>query len=176
MGVDLSKLIPDLKDMKTMTPHPLLDKDGTLWNVGMMAGSGGLKVAVFKVPPPETEEEKRNPWLKTQLVAAIPSSRSMSFSYFHSFFMTENYLIYPEMPWIAGDLLKMVWEFVIKGNGFMHSMYWDYDAPLSFKVVKKSTGEVVPINYVADPMAFFHIINAYEVDGHIVLDAPFNQQ
>ena len=31
----------------------------------------------------------------------------------------------------------------------------------------------VPLNYEADPMGFYHIINAYEESGHIVLDAPF---
>ena len=31
----------------------------------------------------------------------------------------------------------------------------------------------VPLNYEADPMGFFHIINAYEESGHLVLDAPF---
>ena len=31
----------------------------------------------------------------------------------------------------------------------------------------------MPINYEADPMGFFHIINAYEESRHLVLDAPF---
>ena len=31
----------------------------------------------------------------------------------------------------------------------------------------------VPLNYEADPMGFYHIINAYEDSGHLVLDAPF---
>ena len=114
-SVELNKIVPELKDLRTMTPHPLHDKDGTLWNLGMLTTSSGLKAAVFKVPPPETEAEKRNPWLKTQLVATIPSRNSMSFSYFHSFFMTENYLIYPEMPWMMGNLFNMLWEFVFLG-------------------------------------------------------------
>lgn len=58
----------------------------------------------------------------------------------------------------------------------MNAMYWDYSALLSFKVVEKSSGKLVPVNYMANPMAFFHIINAQEKDGHLLLDAPFNEK
>lgn len=115
-SVELDKIIPELKDMKTMTPHPLHDKDGTLWNVGMLVTPTGLKVAIFKVPAPKTEAEKKNPWLRTQVVAILPSKSSMTYPYFHSFFMTENYLIYPEMPWMHANLPKILWEFVFKGH------------------------------------------------------------
>ena len=39
--------------------------------------------------------------------------------------------------------------------------------------MKKSNGELIPINYEADPMGFIHIINAYEENDHIFVDAPF---
>ena len=52
-------------------------------------------------------------------------------------------------------------------------MYWDSSEPLLFHVVEKSTGNILPIKYEADPMGFFHMINAYEEDGFIILDAPF---
>ena len=53
------------------------------------------------------------------------------------------------------------------------TMYWDSSEPLLFHVVEKSTGNILPIKYEADPMGFFHMINAYEEDGFIILDAPF---
>ena len=52
-------------------------------------------------------------------------------------------------------------------------MHWDDTKPLLFHIVKKSTGELIPINYEADPMGFIHIINAYEENDHIFVDAPF---
>jgi len=55
-------------------------------------------------------------------------------------------------------------------------MYWDSEAPLRFHVIEKSSGKRVPLNYEADPMGFYHIINAYEDSGHLVLDAPFKAQ
>ena len=80
--VEISKIVPELKDMKTMTPHPLHDQDGTLWNLGMFVTSTGIQTGIFKVPPPQNEEQKKNPWLNAQLVATVPSSRSFSFPYF----------------------------------------------------------------------------------------------
>ena len=52
-------------------------------------------------------------------------------------------------------------------------MYWDDSEPLLFHVVEKATGKIHPVKYEADPMGFFHMINAYEEDNFIVLDAPF---
>ena len=52
-------------------------------------------------------------------------------------------------------------------------MYWDKDEPLLFHVVEKATGNIFPVKYEADPMGFFHMINAYEEDNFLILDAPF---
>ena len=52
-------------------------------------------------------------------------------------------------------------------------MYWDSDSTLKFHVMEKSTGKILPTNYEADTMGFFHIINAYEENNCVILDAPF---
>ena len=40
----------------------------------------------------------------------------MAVSYLHSFFMTENYVIFTEQPWILGDLGNMIIQHVLKGK------------------------------------------------------------
>ena len=52
--------------------------------------------------PPQTEAEKKNPWLRTEIVSEVIPSRFFSISYLHSFFMTENYVIIPEQPLLIG--------------------------------------------------------------------------
>ena len=52
-------------------------------------------------------------------------------------------------------------------------MFWDGDSILRFHVMRKSDGQILSTKYEADPQGFFHIFNAYEEDGHLILDAPF---
>ena len=174
--VNLAIVIPGLK---IMTPHPLYDEDGTLWNIGFAVGpdktgkaSSAWRYVIFKVSPPKTAEEFKNPWLKLEIVAEISSSRLFPISYFHSFFMTENFLIYAEQPWITGGE-KFFYDYLVKAMPVGATMDWLKDDPLIFHVVEKATGKITPIKYEGDPMGFFHIINAYEADGFIILDAPF---
>merc|ERR1719277_372084 len=87
--------------------------------------------------------------------------------------MTENYLIFTEQPWIFGDLLTTIYKHVIRGESLGSTMDWEEDAPLLFHVVKKTTGEIHPVRYEADSMGFYHVINAYEEDDYLLLDAPF---
>ena len=49
-------------------------------------------------------------------MAEKPSSKPMAVSYLHSFFMTENYVIFTEQPWILGDLGNMIIQHVLKGT------------------------------------------------------------
>lgn len=37
-------------------------------------------------------------------------------------------------------------------------------------MIRKSNGEVISSNYVSEPFAFFHTINAYQEDDHIICD------
>ena len=53
---------------------------------------------------------------RLEIVTELASSKPMAVSYLHSFFMTENYVIFTEQPWILGDLGKMIYEHVFKGK------------------------------------------------------------
>lgn len=175
--VDVSARIPGIR---LMTPHPMYDHDGTMWNVAMASGpdrhgksTGAWRYVVFKVTPPKTEEERRDPWLNLEIVAELGSSRAMSISYLHSFFMTERYLIFTEQPWLFGSLPEVLYKHVWQGKTFGASTSWDTDSMLVFHVLDKSTGIIKSTKYEGDPMGFYHIFNAYEEDGFLMLDAPF---
>ena len=91
---DVSDRIPGIR---LMTPHPLYDQDGTMWNVAMASGpdrngksTGAWRYVIFKVNPPKTEAERRDPWLNLEIVSELGSSRAMAISYLHSFFMSER--------------------------------------------------------------------------------------
>eukprot|EP00091_Calanus_sinicus_P012415 TRINITY_DN2800_c0_g1_i3.p1 TRINITY_DN2800_c0_g1~~TRINITY_DN2800_c0_g1_i3.p1 ORF type:complete len:414 (-),score=43.25 TRINITY_DN2800_c0_g1_i3:647-1888(-) len=175
--VDVTDKIPGIK---IMTPHPLYEEDGTMWNIGFAMGpdregksTGTWRYVVFKINPPTNDEEQRNPWLNLEIVSELASSRAMSISYLHSFFMTENFIIFTEQPWILGDIPNVILKYVIQGKNQGEAMFWDSDSTLKFHVMEKSTGKFLPTNYEADAMGFFHIINAYEENNCVIIDAPF---
>jgi len=175
--VDMTTKIPGLM---FQTPHPLYEKDGTMWNIAMCTGpgrdgksSGAWRYVIYKVPKPKGSED---PYENLEVVAELPSTRSMSINYLHSFFMTERYVILPQQPWIIGDVREVIKNFVIKGQGMGNLMYWDPEEDMTFHVLDKQTGEFLPISYTADPMGWFHIFNAYEDSGFLVMDAPFKSQ
>lgn len=101
----------------------MYEPDGTFWNIAFATGpdrngqsKGVWRYVVYKVSPPKTDEERKNPWLNLEIITEVPSSKPMAISYLHSFFMTENYVIFTEQPWILGDLSKMITEHVLKGK------------------------------------------------------------
>ena len=58
---------------------------------------------------------------RLEIVTELAASKPMAVSYLHSFFMTENYVIFTEQPWILGDFGKMIYEHVLKGK--LHQNY-----------------------------------------------------
>ena len=108
---DLGKII---SDVRLITAHPLYESDGTMWNIASATGldskgqfNGVWRYVIFKVTPPQTEAERKNPWLRTEIVSEVAPSRFFSISYLHSFFMTENYVIIPEQPLLIGRPQKI---------------------------------------------------------------------
>jgi len=175
--VDMTDKIPGVK---IVTPHPLYDPDGTMWNIAFATGpdrdgnsAGAWRYVIFKVTPPKTKEEERDPWINLEIVSEQPSSRAMSVSYLHSFFMTEHYLIFTEQPWIFGSLPETIFKHIILGKSLGEIMYWDAESTTRFHVMEKSTGKILATKYEGDAMGFFHVINAYEENDNIFLDAPF---
>ena len=77
---------------------------------------------------------------------------------------------------VIADVFVALWHFVVKGGSFMDTMYWDKSSMTSFKIIEKTSGNVLPSQYTTEPMAYYHIINAYEENDHIILDAPFNSK
>merc|ERR1719320_884594 len=129
MKVDMTDKIPGVK---IVTPHPLYDPDGTMWNIAFATGpdregnsAGAWRYVIFKVTPPTTAEEERDPWINLEVVSEQPSSRAMSVSYLHSFFMTEHYLVFTEQPWIFGSLPETIFKHIIQGKSLGEIMYWD---------------------------------------------------
>uniref|UniRef100_A0A8C2W0V2 Carotenoid-cleaving dioxygenase, mitochondrial n=3 Tax=Chinchilla lanigera TaxID=34839 RepID=A0A8C2W0V2_CHILA len=148
------------------TAHPHYDPDGTAYNMGNSYGPQGSSYNVIRVPP-----EKVDPGETihgAQVICSIASAEKMKPSYYHSFGMTRNYIIFIEQP------LKMnLWKIVtskIRGRALSDGISWEPQYNTRFHVVDKHTGQRLPGMYYSKPFVCFHQINAFEDQGCIVID------
>ncbi|TNN72525.1 Beta,beta-carotene 9',10'-oxygenase [Liparis tanakae] len=99
--VDWSKFIA----VNGATAHPHYDPDGTAYNMGNSYGSKGAQYNIIKVPPERTDA--KDTLEGAQILCSIAPAKKSHPSYYHSFAMTENYVVFIEQP-IKMDLLKIV--------------------------------------------------------------------
>nr|XP_056716223.1 carotenoid-cleaving dioxygenase, mitochondrial-like [Euleptes europaea] len=149
------------------TAHPHYDPDGTAYNMGNSYGKHGSKYNIIQIPPQKSSPEDTN--LKgAKILCSIQPEEKMKPSYYHSFGMSENYVIFIELP------LKMnLWKIITAkslGRSFLDGISWEPQQNTRFHVVNKLTGEVLPTQYYTKPLMSFHQINAFEDQGCIILD------
>ncbi|KAB1255072.1 Beta; beta-carotene 9'; 10'-oxygenase [Camelus dromedarius] len=167
--VDWSKFIA----VNGATAHPHYDPDGTAYNMGNSYGPHdrtfyipGSCYNVIRVPP--EKEEPGETMHGAQVICSIVSTERMKPSYYHSFGMTKNYIIFIEQP------LKMnLWKIItskIRGKAFSDGISWEPQYNTRFHVVDKHTGQLLPGMYYSKPFVTFHQINAFEDQGCVVID------
>ncbi|KAL3042995.1 hypothetical protein OYC64_020832 [Pagothenia borchgrevinki] len=160
--VDWSKFIA----VNGATAHPHYDPDGTAYNMGNSYGSKGALYNIIRVPPEKSDSEDTLHGAKV-LCSIVPVNKSHP-SYYHSFAMSENYVVFIEQP-IKMDLMKIVTA-KLRGKALSGGIYWDPKQETVFHLVDKRTGEVSPVKYHTKAIATFHQINAFEEDGFLMID------
>ncbi|XP_053465207.1 beta,beta-carotene 15,15'-dioxygenase isoform X2 [Nycticebus coucang] len=101
------------------TSHPHYDEAGNILNMGTsIVDKGKTKYVIFKIPAkvPEDQNKGKSPWKHTEVFCSIPSRSFLSPSYYHSFGVTENYIIFLEQPFKL-DILKMA-------TAYMRGVSW----------------------------------------------------
>ncbi|XP_070533137.1 beta,beta-carotene 15,15'-dioxygenase-like isoform X1 [Ptychodera flava] len=145
------------------TAHPHYTKDGTHYNMGSSFGKVS-KYNIVKIDPADAGK----PFLqKSSIMCSIPA-RGRDPSYYHSFGMTDNYFVYVEQP-LHFNVMKIM-KATFLGNTFSDCMEYRPENKVRFHVVNSRTGEIHSTEYTADAFMCFHHVNAYEDDGHIVVD------
>ncbi|XP_039997733.1 beta-carotene oxygenase 1, like isoform X2 [Xiphias gladius] len=152
------------------TAHPHYDDKGNTYNMGTaIMGFGRPKYVIFKVPADASDKENKKPALsKVQQVCAIPFRSALFPSYFHSFGMTDNYIVFVEQPFKL-DIFKLATAY-FRGVSWGSCLKFDKDDITVFHVINRETGKVVSTRFYGDALVVFHHINAYEADGHVVFD------
>ncbi|KAI5608599.1 beta,beta-carotene 15,15'-monooxygenase, partial [Silurus asotus] len=155
------------------TAHPHYDDEGNTYNMGtaIMALSGP-KYVIFMVPAPRPDlknlRKKNLPLKNLQQVCSIPFRSKLYPSYFHSFGMTENYIIFIEQPFKL-DILRLSTAY-FRGVTWGRCLNYDKNDVTLIHIINRHTGLAVDTKSFADAFIVFHHINAYEEDGHVVID------
>ncbi|XP_078679875.1 carotenoid-cleaving dioxygenase, mitochondrial-like isoform X2 [Branchiostoma floridae x Branchiostoma belcheri] len=167
--VDRSKYVA----LNLMTAHPHTDADGTIYNMASRFGKDGL-FGLVKMPLPD-EGERNNPTQKAYMVASVPQENKMRPSYFHSFGLAENYVVFVEQPMYI-NVWKLMFSKFTSGKAVSAAMEFDNSTSTRFHVIEKQTGRVLPTVYLSDSFFTFHHINTYEEEGHLVVDVCCNEE
>ncbi|KAM3615720.1 uncharacterized protein V6R79_006663 [Siganus canaliculatus] len=160
--VDWSKFIA----VNGATAHPHTEADGTTYNMGNSYTPKGAFYNIIRVPA--IKEKSEDTLEGATVLCSIPSEDKTKPSYYHSFAMSENYVVFIEQP-IRMDLLKIVTGKLTKksiSNGFS----WEPKRNTIFHLIHKQTGKVTSIKYISKPLSTFHQINAYEENGFLIMD------
>lgn len=155
--VDLSKLT----GIVSQPAHPHVAEDGKVYNVGLCINSSGSTYTIFCVP------EGENKFENVKIIAKIPAHQKWYPSYIHSFGMTENYFIVIEQP-LAISVPGLLKSRYLK-NTFLSNLKWLSDQLTYIYIVERETGNLVH-TFHAEAFFYFHTINSYEKDDHIVID------
>lgn len=152
------------------TAHPHYDEEGNTYNMGTaIIGFGQPKYMIFKVPADASDKNHKKPALrKVQQICSIPFRSSLFPSYFHSFGMTENYIVFVEQSFKL-DIVKLATAY-FRGVNWGGCLKFDQDDTTYFHIINRKTGKEISTRFHADALVVFHHINAYEDDGHVVFD------
>uniref|UniRef100_A0A672Z619 Beta-carotene oxygenase 1, like n=1 Tax=Sphaeramia orbicularis TaxID=375764 RepID=A0A672Z619_9TELE len=144
------------------TAHPHYDSEGNTYNMGTaIMGLGLPKYVIFKVPANASGT-------KVQQICSIPFRSTLYPSYFHSFGMTENYIVFVEQPFKL-DIIKLATAY-FRGVNWGSCLKFDKDDITLFHVINRKTGKAVSTRYYGDALVVFHHLNAYEDQDHLVFD------
>lgn len=173
--VDLSSYLA----INHATAHVHNEKDGTVYNVGNSFHKGP-HYNIVKFPPPpavtttETEkgehEEIEALFKQASVLASIPSRWRLHPAYYHSFAISENYVIFIEQP-LCISVPGMMTTNLRKTPLSQNIVWYGDNYKNQFYIINKATGEIHAQRYQSSAsFSFFHCINAFEDNDNLVLD------
>ncbi|PIO32051.1 hypothetical protein AB205_0126560, partial [Aquarana catesbeiana] len=132
--VDWSKFIA----VNGATAHPHYDPDGTVYNMGNSYGKEGTRYNIIRVPPQKSSSGETLEG--AQVICSINPEEKMKPAYYHSFGMSENYVVFVEQP-LRLNIMKLLIN-QIRGKSFAGIMSWEPKLNTVFHVINKHTGKV----------------------------------
>ena len=151
----------------THAAHPHYDEFGNMISVGCKLGLRGPEFTVNKFPVSSSRFSLEE---KGQILATVACNRATEPGYMHSFAMTNRYFVLIEQP-LGVSVVGLI-KCALTGRPLMESLRWREKSGTVFHVIDRVSGEPALKKVVFQSKAFFflHTINAYEENGHLIVD------
>uniref|UniRef100_A0A4W3IN57 Beta-carotene oxygenase 1 n=1 Tax=Callorhinchus milii TaxID=7868 RepID=A0A4W3IN57_CALMI len=151
------------------TSHPHYDTNGNTYNMGTSIGDKGkTKYQIIKIPQSKPGDKEHACFTNCEVICSIPSRSLLRPSYFHSFGMTENYIVFIEQPFKL-DILKLATAY-FRGVNWASCLGWYPNDKTYIHLIDRETKKILSTKYYTDALVVYHHVNAYEEDGHVIFD------
>lgn len=145
----------------THTSHPLVMSDGTVYNIGLTVSAVGAKYAIMCFP------NGRDNFKNASIVAELPTRWKLHPGYMHSFGITDNFFVIVEQPLSLSFPSMATLPFANKSINAC--LKWFGDEKTRFYLIDRKSGKLA-YTFYAETFFYFHIINQYEKNNHVVID------
>eukprot|EP00057_Strongylocentrotus_purpuratus_P023271 XP_011677745.1 PREDICTED: beta,beta-carotene 15,15'-monooxygenase [Strongylocentrotus purpuratus] len=183
--IDLLKMF----GMMTASAHAQVDRDGCSYNMGTSYLTGCFYNIIKFFPKSnsasssspsspslessttstsESSTDTSSPSMSAKLLCSIRARNPLKPSYFHSFGMTDNYIVFSEQT-LHINVAKLASSQIL-GKPVSSCFEFDHNGTTLFHLVEKQTGRQMTTRYETGPLFGMHVINSYEEDGHVVFD------
>ncbi|EDV90679.1 carotenoid isomerooxygenase [Drosophila grimshawi] len=143
------------------TSHPHVVASGTVYNLGTTITKSGPAYTIICFPNGQHMFEDAH------VVATLPCRWKLHPGYMHTFGLTDNYFVIVEQP-LSVSLTDYV-RSQLNNQNLSACLKWYEDKPTLFHLIERGSGKLVQ-TYESEAFFYLHIINAYEQDGHVVVD------
>ena len=158
--IDVAKQIPTAS---TNTAHPHLDKNGWIM-CGINSRRGRLCYEFLRYPQSDIQPVVNGPGsicANALTVGRIPSKHFTKLSYFHSFGITDTYLIFLEQSLLL-DLTRFFIG-LFTNKTFADALVMMPNLNTRIHLIERRTGKRLKRKFHTCPLFLFHHINAYEI-------------
>ena len=148
--INTAKVQSYLPSVRSIIAHPHIDRDGAWINMGINA-KGQYQFVRYKGG--EERGESKNAGENVEPIAALDSTHKLGFSYFHSFGITQNYIVFMEqaLKLSYAGLMKTI----VLNKPPSEALVMDKNFPTKIYLIDKKTGKKVEQKFVADPQFTF---------------------
>jgi carotenoid cleavage dioxygenase-like enzyme len=158
---------------RTTIAHPHIDSDGSWITVGINPVSIRPKYDFLRY---KITDNSTNPGMvccdQIELIASLPSSYLLGMSYFHSFGITENYIVFLEQPLILS--YRHLFLAIIKNRPLSDCFVMKSNLKTRIHLIEKKSGKILEQKYLTKSQFSFHFLNSYETiignEGFIIID------